>query len=48
MQFREALKSGLFEFQTLRDKYRELSLDGMHKDLVLKYIEVFCFLNFIE
>lgn len=40
MQFREALKTGLFEFQALRDKYREVSMDGMHKDLVLKYIEV--------
>ena len=40
MQFREGLKSGLYEFQTLRDKYRELSIDGMHIDMVMKYIEV--------
>lgn len=40
MLFREGLKTGLFEFQAFRDKYRELSLDGMHKDLVFKYIEV--------
>jgi len=40
MQFREGLKSGLYEFQTVRDKYRELSIDGMHIDVVMKYIEV--------
>jgi len=40
LHFREALKSGLFEFQTLRDKYREVCLDGMHSELVFKYIEV--------
>ena len=47
MQFREGLKSGLFEFQALRYKYRELSLDGMHKDLVMKYIEVCCNIVFL-
>ena len=40
MLYREALKEGFYEFQATRDKYREVSLDGMHKDLVLRYIEV--------
>lgn len=40
MWYREALKNGFFEFQAARDKYRDVSLDGMHRDLVLKYIEV--------
>jgi leucyl-tRNA synthetase len=38
MQYREALKLGFFQLQASRDKYRELSIDGMHKDLVMKYI----------
>lgn len=38
--FKEALRTGFFEFQAARDKYRELSLDGMHVDLVMKFIEV--------
>ncbi|XP_072383569.1 leucine--tRNA ligase, cytoplasmic [Diabrotica undecimpunctata] len=38
--FKEALRTGLFEFQAIRDKYREISLDGMHIDLVMKFIEV--------
>lgn len=40
MLYREALKTGFFEFQAARDKYRDVSLDGMHVDLVSKYIEV--------
>ena len=40
--YKQALKSGLFDFQIARDIYRE-SVNttgiGMHKDLVLKYIE---------
>jgi len=40
MLYREALKVGFFEFQAARDKYRELCVDGMHKDLVYKYIEI--------
>ena len=40
MNFKEALKTGFFEYQDARDKYRELSLSmAMHKDLVLKFIE---------
>ena len=38
--FKEALKTGFFEFQAARDDYRELCLlNGMHRDLVLKFIE---------
>lgn len=40
MNFKEALKTGFFEYQDSRDKYRELSQSkGMHKDLVLRFIE---------
>ncbi|XP_074598670.1 leucyl-tRNA synthetase isoform X2 [Brevipalpus obovatus] len=40
MMFKEALKTGFFEFQDARDKYRELcgSL-GMKKDLIFRFIE---------
>lgn len=39
--FKEALRTGFFEMQTARDKYRELSqLDGINKDLILHFIEV--------
>ncbi len=38
--FKEALKSGFFEFQDARDKYRELSArTGMHRGLLLRFIE---------
>ncbi|WLF76498.1 cytosolic leucyl tRNA synthetase [Lodderomyces elongisporus] len=40
--YKQALKFGLFDFQIARDFYRESvnsSSIGMHKDLVLKYIE---------
>ncbi|KAJ8911845.1 hypothetical protein NQ315_003323 [Exocentrus adspersus] len=40
MLFKEALRSGFFEMQAARDKYRELCLEGMHLDLILKFIEV--------
>ncbi|XP_056634645.1 leucine--tRNA ligase, cytoplasmic [Diorhabda sublineata] len=40
MLFKEGLRTGLFEFQAARDKYRELSLDGMHYELILRFIEV--------
>jgi leucyl-tRNA synthetase len=40
MMFKEALRTGFFEYQDARDKYRELSSSsGMHRDLVLKFIE---------
>lgn len=44
MLYREALKTGFFELQAARDKYRDVCLNGMHKDLVHKYIEVTCHL----
>lgn len=37
MLFKEALRAAFFEFQSIRDKYRELS-GSMHKDLVLEFI----------
>jgi len=39
MLYREALKVGFYNLQASRDKYRELCTDGMHIDLVKKYIE---------
>ncbi|KAH3678133.1 hypothetical protein WICMUC_001697 [Wickerhamomyces mucosus] len=36
--YKAALKSGLFDYQTARDYYRESS-EVMHRDLVLRYIE---------
>lgn len=40
--YKGALKAGLFDFQTARDYYRDSvsSINGMHKALVLKYVEV--------
>lgn len=41
MLFKEALKSGFFELQAARDKYRELcSSEGMHVELTTQYIAV--------
>jgi leucyl-tRNA synthetase len=41
MLFKEALRTGFFELQASRDKYRELTLmKGMHRDLVIRFIEV--------
>ena len=39
--YKAALKTGLFDFQAARDYYRDSVSNniGMHKDLVLKYIE---------
>lgn len=38
MLFKEALRTGFFEMQAARDKYRELCQysGGMHRDLVLR------------
>lgn len=45
MLFKEALRTGFFELQAARDKYRELCHnDAMHKDLVWKFIEIQCLL----
>ncbi|ODV59803.1 leucine--tRNA ligase CDC60 [Ascoidea rubescens DSM 1968] len=39
-EYKSALKSGLFDYQSARDYYREVAAPkGLHKDLVLKYIE---------
>eukprot|EP00127_Corallochytrium_limacisporum_P006434 Clim_evm24s227 gene=Clim_evmTU24s227 len=40
MNFREALKAGFYDLQIARDTYRELSTDGMHQDLVKKFIRL--------
>ncbi|XP_017772759.1 PREDICTED: leucine--tRNA ligase, cytoplasmic isoform X3 [Nicrophorus vespilloides] len=41
MLFKEALRTGFFELQAVRDKYLNLSaMDGIHKDLILQFIEV--------
>lgn len=42
MLFKEALRTGFFEFQAVRDKYRELTANesGMHHDLIFKFIEI--------
>ncbi|XP_065186777.1 leucine--tRNA ligase, cytoplasmic-like [Sycon ciliatum] len=43
MLFRDALKFGFFELQSARDQYRDMAAsgtDGMHRDLVLRFIEV--------
>lgn len=40
MMFKEALKTGFFEFQASKDKYRELATEGMHRELVFRFIEV--------
>ncbi|XP_006610431.1 leucine--tRNA ligase, cytoplasmic isoform X2 [Apis dorsata] len=40
MLFKEALKTGFFELQAVRDKYLQLSaLDGINWILIMKYIE---------
>lgn len=40
LMFKEALKTGFFEYQDARDKYRELCLrSGMHRKLLLRFIE---------
>lgn len=39
MLFKEALKSGFFELQAARDKYRELCADAMHAGVVQRYID---------
>ncbi|XP_060564923.1 leucine--tRNA ligase, cytoplasmic-like [Ruditapes philippinarum] len=40
MKYKEALRTGFFEFQAIRDKYREVEIEGMHADLVFRYIEI--------
>lgn len=41
MLFRDALKHGCYELQNARDSYRlAVGSEGMHADLVQRYIEV--------
>lgn len=40
MLFREAVKVAFYEFQAARDRYREMCTEGIHRDLVFKFIEV--------
>ncbi len=42
MLFKEALRTGFYELQAARDKYRELtsSEGGMHADLVFRFIRL--------
>lgn len=35
----EALRTGFFEYQAIRDTYREVTMGKVHKKLVLKFIE---------
>lgn len=38
MMYKEALRTGFFEYQSTRDKYRELCFGPMHAGLVFKFI----------
>ena len=40
MMYKEALRTGFFELQLARDRYRELCFDGMHHDLVYDFIRI--------
>ncbi|XP_062909230.1 leucine--tRNA ligase, cytoplasmic isoform X1 [Mobula hypostoma] len=40
MMFKDALKTGFFEFQAAKDKYREVAVEGMHRDLIFQFIEI--------
>lgn len=39
MMYKEALRSGFFEYQSIRDKYRELTNGPMHAGLIFKFIK---------
>jgi leucyl-tRNA synthetase len=39
MMYKEALRTGFFEFQTARDKYRELCFEPMHAGLIFRFIK---------
>lgn len=45
MMYREALKTGFYELQAARDRYREGCMMGMHQDLVFRFIEVMCWVK---
>ncbi|XP_049764859.1 leucine--tRNA ligase, cytoplasmic [Schistocerca cancellata] len=39
--FKEALRTGFFELQAVRDKYRELTvMEGMHRGLIQQFLEI--------
>lgn len=38
MMYKEALRTGFFEYQSIRDKYRELCFGPMHAGLIFKFI----------
>lgn len=38
--FKSALRTGVFEFQAKRDRYREMSMKGVHVDLIFRFIEL--------
>jgi leucyl-tRNA synthetase len=41
MLYKEALKSGFFEFQSARDRYREVSsAEPLHAGLIMRFIQV--------
>lgn len=41
MLFKEALRTGFYEFQAARDKYVQLSAsDGVNLNLIMKFIEI--------
>lgn len=41
MLYKEALRTGFYEFQAIRDKYLQVSgLDGVNWSLVARYIEL--------
>ncbi|XP_058058013.1 leucine--tRNA ligase, cytoplasmic [Anopheles bellator] len=40
MLYKEALRTGFYEFQSARDKYRELcGAEGMHEELIMQFIQ---------
>ena len=38
MMYKEALRTGFFELQSVRDKYRELCFEPMHSGLIFRFI----------
>jgi len=41
MLYKEALRTGFYEFQAIRDKYLQLSaIDGINWTLIMRYIEL--------
>jgi leucyl-tRNA synthetase len=39
MMYKEALKSGFYEFQSARDRYREICSESLHAGLIFRFIE---------